>query len=109
MWVWFSHVFLSFGMGRCTNQFVANYGRFSNTGRIGVATTCQSRFGCKLFLGEFFNEFTNGAANNYDYTPAVNLNSMHSDMIAPRADEFSLGTEQALIADLAAKLYEVYP
>ena len=39
------------------------------------------------FLGEFFNEFTNGASNNYDYTPAVNLNSMHSDMIAPRADE----------------------
>ena len=35
----------------------------------------------------------------------MNLNSMHSDMIAPRADEFSLGAERALIADLAAKLY----
>ena len=87
-------------------KLVANYGRFSNTGRIGVADyLSKAGLGSKLFLGEFFNEFTNGSANNYDYTPAVNLNSMHSDMIAPRADEFSLGAERAVIADLAAKLY----
>lgn len=87
-------------------KLVANYGRFANPGRIGVADyMSKSGLGSKLFLGEFFNQFTNTSANDYYYTPAQNFNTMHTDMTAPRADEFSVGAERALIDDLAAKLY----
>jgi hypothetical protein len=87
-------------------KLVANYGRFANTGRIGVADyLSRSGMGYKLFLGEFFNEFTNQAGNDYFYIPPEDNNTMHDNMVAPRADEFSVGAERALIDDLAAKLY----
>ena len=87
-------------------KLVANYGRFSNPGRIGLASALsKSGLGQKLFLGEFFSEFTNTAGNDYYYFPAEDFNTMHDTMTAPRADEFSVGAERALIDDLAAKLY----
>ena len=87
-------------------KLVANYGRFANPGRIGLADyLSQSGLGYKLFLGEFFNEFTNQAGNDYFYVPAVNTISIHDNTIAPRADDFSLGAEREIIDDLAAKLY----
>ena len=87
-------------------KLVANYGRFANPGRIGLADyLSQSGLGYKLFLGEFFNEFTNQAGNEYFYVPAVNTISIHDNTIAPRADDFSLGAEREIIDDLAAKLY----
>ena len=87
-------------------KLVANYGRFANPGRIGLADALsRSGMGSKLFLGEFFSEFTNTAGNDYFYFPAEDFNTMHDNMVAPRADEFSVGAERALIDDLAAKLY----
>jgi hypothetical protein len=87
-------------------KLVANYGRFANPGRIGVADyLSKSGMGYKLFLGEFFNEFTNQAGNDYFYIPPEDTNIMHENMVAPRADDFSVGAERAVIDDLALKLY----
>ena len=87
-------------------KFVTNYGRFANPGRIGLADyLSRSGLGYKLFLGEYFNNFTNEAGNNYYYVPQENLITIHEETIAPRADEFSVGAEREIIRDLAAKLY----
>jgi hypothetical protein len=87
-------------------KIVANYGRFANPGRIGLADALsRSGFGYKLFLGEFFNNFTNEAGNDYYYVPVEDNNSIHDTTTAPRAEQFSLGAERELIADLAGSLY----
>jgi hypothetical protein len=87
-------------------KLVANYGRFANPGRIGLADSLsRSGFGVKLFLGEYFNNFTNEAGNDYYYFPVEDTNSIHPDTTAPRAEEFSLGAEREMLSDLAGSVY----
>lgn len=87
-------------------KIVANYGRFANPGRIGIADAIsQSGLGYKLFLGEFFGNFSNEASQDYYYVPSEVTVSIFENTTAPRADEFSVGAERELIRDLAARLY----
>ncbi|MBM74340.1 MAG: hypothetical protein CMK59_02970 [Proteobacteria bacterium] len=87
-------------------KIVANYGRFANPGRIGVADyLSQSGFGAKLYLGEYFSNHTNEANNTYYYLPPIMNYTIHDTTTAPRADEVSVGAEREVISDLAAKVY----
>ncbi len=81
-------------------------GRFNETGRLGVADyLSQANIGSKLYLGETFGAFTSTAANDFDYSPITNTNTVASKLTQPRADTFSVGAEREIIRDLAAQLY----
>ena len=81
-------------------------GRFNETGRLGVADYLSSAsLGSKLYVGEFFGNFTSPAAQDYDYSPIANTNSVADELTQPRADIFSVGVEREIIRDLAAQLY----
>lgn len=87
-------------------KLVANYGRFANPGRIGIADALsRSGFGYKLYLGEWFNNFSSGVGNQFVFVPSEANVFIHDNTIAPRADEVSLGAEREVITDLAASAY----
>jgi hypothetical protein len=94
-----------FGKGK--SKIAGGYGRFNDTGRLGVASfTSAANYGSKLFLGELFDDFNGvGFLNNqefmYDYGPSVNLNQAHETIRMPRSDEFVLLLQQQLIEDVA--------
>ncbi|MDP6931292.1 MAG: TonB-dependent receptor [Myxococcota bacterium] len=87
-------------------KLVAGVGRFNDTGRLAVASyLSQSGSGYKLFLGEYFGNFTNEAAQDYYYVPPENTNQILDGTTAPHSDEFNLGMQRELIQDLALGLY----
>jgi len=96
--------------GNNKTKVVGSFGRFNDGGRLAVPYyLSQSGFGSKLYLGEYFrrsaNAQSNGQDNSYSYTPNENTNTVLDGTIAPHSDEFSVGAEREIIADLAANLY----
>jgi hypothetical protein len=89
-------------------KVATGYGRFNDTGRLGVASfTSANNYGSKLFLGELFAEEDDGAgfvsATNemYDLDPSVNYNRRNDKLRTPRVDEILLTLERELVEDVA--------
>jgi hypothetical protein len=94
--------------GKGKSKLTGSVGRFNDTSRLEVAdylNASGSGFGSKLFLGEYFGEFTNEANLDYSYSSPDNTNTVLPGLTAPRADMFTLGAEQEIIQDLAVKIY----
>jgi hypothetical protein len=87
-------------------KIVGSIGRFNDSGRMAIPYyLSEGDIGSKLYLGEYFGEFTNHAANDYSYSPIENTNTVMDGTIAPRSDEFLVGAEREIIQDLAVQLY----
>jgi len=83
------------------------YGRFNDTGRLGVASFASAAgYGSKLYLGEFFNDgsgkgFLNSQNNTYDIGPRENLNIAHDSILMPRVDDFLLLLQREIVEDVS--------
>jgi hypothetical protein len=88
-------------------KIATGYGRFNDTGRLGVAAaTSQGGFGSKLYTGEFFQGgdgqgFLNNQNLDFDSAPAVNFTTAHDNLRNPRTDEVILILEREVITDFA--------
>lgn len=92
--------------GDAKTKVTASFGRFFDGGRLGVADyISQSGFGSKLYLGEFFDEYTSDRSNNYSFSPIENLNTVGNNLTMPKADSFVVGAEREVIPDLAVAGY----
>ena len=77
------------------------YGRFNSIGTLGVASSLSNTgYGSKLYLGEYFGDYTNQSTDAYSLSPLENKNRIHDNLTAPHSDEFVLGAERQLIDDL---------
>ncbi|MBN2798980.1 MAG: TonB-dependent receptor [Deltaproteobacteria bacterium] len=84
------------------------YGRFNDTGRLGVASfTSAANYGSKLYLGEYFSEgsgdkgYINGSGDMYDITPRENLNTSWDNLATPHSDELLVLFQRELVRDVA--------
>ncbi len=89
-------------------KIATGYGRFNDTGRLGVASFLSAAsFGSHLYLGEFFGTgspgYINNAANDYSTQPALNLNIAAPNVGVPRVDEVILNIEREVVEDFALK------
>lgn len=92
--------------GDAKTKVTASFGRFFDGGRLAVADyISQSGFGSKLYLGEFFSEYTSDRSNNYDFAPIENLNTVGENLTMPHADAFTVGGQREIIPDLAIGAY----
>ncbi len=87
-------------------KIAGGYGRFNDTGRLGVASfTRASGYGSKLFLGEYFaaseQGFVNTSALMYDIAPRENTNVAHDKLRTPRVDEFLVLLQREIIEDVS--------
>jgi hypothetical protein len=88
-------------------KIATGYGRFNDTGRLGVANFTGARaFGSKLYLGELLAGadgagFLNSQSNLYLSGPKQNLAVSHDELRAPRVDELLLTVEREIIQDVA--------
>lgn len=83
-------------------KLAGGYGRFNDTGRLGVAAfTRRSGYGSKLFLGEFFGLMLNDQASAYSVAPQENLATSHDKMTTPHQDELLLMLQREVIEDIA--------
>ncbi len=88
-------------------KIATGYGRFNDTGRLGVASfTSRSGFGQKLFLGELFDSgdgggFINSQQDIYTTFPDENLNESWENLRSPSVDEVILTVEREVIDDVA--------
>ncbi|MEZ4239248.1 MAG: TonB-dependent receptor [Myxococcota bacterium] len=88
-------------------KIATGYGRFNDTGRLGVASfTSAANFGSKLYLGEYFGGadcmgFLNSQSNLYSSSPKDNLAIAHDHLRAPRVDELLLTLEREVVQDVA--------
>ncbi|MEZ4318200.1 MAG: TonB-dependent receptor [Myxococcota bacterium] len=88
-------------------KIATGYGRFNDTGRLGVAAaTSQGGFGSKLYLGEFFDGgsgqgFLNQQSLDYDSDPSINYTTAHDKLRNPRTDEVILILEREVLTDFA--------
>lgn len=89
-----------FGDGK--TKVSGGYGRFNGIGNLGIAADLNQSngLGSKLFLGEAFNNYTNGTSFNYSLNPPDNTNSVHDTLTAPHSDEFSFVGERQVIQDV---------
>lgn len=87
------------------------YGRFNDTGRLSVASyLSQSGLGQKLFVGEYFaragdlyGQYSSAAANAVEYS-TTNTTQVFENTTVPHSDEFTLGAQREIVADLAASV-----
>lgn len=84
------------------------YGRFNDTGRLGVASfTSAANYGSKLYLGEYFGQgnsesgYLNGYGELYDVSPRDNLNVSHDNLSMPRQDELLFLFQREIVRDVA--------
>lgn len=90
-------------------KIATGYGRFNDTGTLGVASFTSARaYGQKLYLGELFNPsgadpqgFLNSQQLVYFNIPKENLAVAHDHLRAPRVDELLLTLEREIIPDVA--------
>jgi hypothetical protein len=84
-------------------KIYGGYGRFNDAGRLSVASyLSQSGLGQKLFVGEYFSNYTSDTVQNAgDYT-TENTTQIWDNTTVPHSDEFSLGAQREIIPDLAA-------
>ncbi|MEQ1500866.1 MAG: TonB-dependent receptor plug domain-containing protein [Myxococcota bacterium] len=92
-------------------KIATGYGRFNDTGRLGVASfTSASAYGSKLYYGELLGNlsagdpelgFLNSQASVYSVSPKENLSIAYDEMRAPRVDEVLLTVERELVEDVA--------
>ena len=91
------------------SKVAGGYGRFNDTGRLGVANlTSQTGFGSKLYIGENLagsdasgQGFLSNSALNYSYSPTRNLNTAHDRLRSPSTDEVLLILEREVFDDVA--------
>ncbi len=94
-----------FGDGK--TQIASGYGRFSDTGRLGVAAfTAGSGFGSKLYVGELYDEgngqgFLNAQSLSYDTVPNTQTNTAFENLKNPHTDEFLLQAQREIARNLA--------
>ncbi|MCB9762699.1 MAG: TonB-dependent receptor [Alphaproteobacteria bacterium] len=83
-------------------KIAGGYGRFNGISNLGVASDLNSSpgFGAKLYLGEYFGDYTNTSADNYSINPPENTNTVHDYTTAPHSDEFSINAERQIIQDV---------
>jgi hypothetical protein len=89
-------------------KIAGGYGRFNDTGRLGVADfTSVGNYGFKMFLGEYFAGsatgpgFLNNQANMYDIAPRDTANLSADNLRTPRVDEYVLLLQRELIEDVS--------
>jgi hypothetical protein len=88
-------------------KIAGGYGRFNDTGRLGVASFTSARdYGSKLYLGEYFGDdtFLNGQDQMYDIDPRGNPNTSHDNLRMPRVDEVILLVHREIIEDVALRV-----
>ena len=95
-----------FGDGK--TQIASGYGRFSDTGRLGVAAfTAGSGFGSKLYIGESLQEggpgqgFLNAQSLAFDTAPNERTNTAHEALKNPHTDEVLLQLQREVAPNLA--------
>lgn len=85
-------------------KIATGYGRFNDTGRIGVANyTSASGFGSKLYLGERFDNYLGAQGEIWSRNPRENLNIAHDNLRTPRVDEVLLLLEREVVPDVAVR------
>ncbi len=78
------------------------YGRFNSLGNMGVISyLSQSGLGQKLYVGEYFGEFTSDPGASYFVIDNENNFSAHDTLTAPHSDEFVIGGEREIVQDVA--------
>ncbi|HHO51662.1 MAG TPA: TonB-dependent receptor [Deltaproteobacteria bacterium] len=89
-------------------KVATGFGRFNDTGRLGVANyTSSSGYGQKLYFGELLegqgpsSVFVNSQQDVYFNIPKDNLNIAHDNLRNPRVDEIILILEREVIEDVA--------
>ncbi|MEN0064965.1 MAG: carboxypeptidase regulatory-like domain-containing protein [Myxococcota bacterium] len=90
-------------------KIATGYGRFNDTGRLGIAGfTSVSGFGIKQYLTEFFAiaggdpaDYVNAQQQIYFATEQQNFNFANEDLRAPRVDEIILQVEREIVEDYA--------
>jgi len=90
-------------------KIVTGWGRFNDSGRLGVADfTSAAGFGTKLYLGEFFgiaggdpNDFVNAQENIYSVNERRNFNFANDELRSPRVDEIIAQVEREVVEDYA--------
>ncbi|MEO0602779.1 MAG: TonB-dependent receptor plug domain-containing protein, partial [Myxococcota bacterium] len=90
-------------------KIATGWGRFNDTGRLGVADyTSASGFGTKLFLGEFFaaangdqNRYINSQENINQVNERRNFNFSNEELRSPRVDEIIAQVEREIVEDYA--------
>ncbi len=89
-------------------KIATGWGRFNDTGRLGVADfTRTSAIGLKQYLGEFFggnngpNDFINAQENINQVNEPRNFAFANEDLRSPRVDEIILQVERELVEDYA--------
>ncbi len=93
--------------GKQKTKISGGFGRFNDTGRLGVASyTSATGYGSKLYFGEFLNGeggqgFNNGQSLMYDYAPNINNNYANEKLRMPRSDEALFMFQQELVEDVA--------
>lgn len=92
--------------GNGKTKFVASMGRFNDTANLGsTGLVNRTGQGSKLFMGEYYDHWTNVSSENYSYSPAENTDTYLENLIAPHSDDFNIGAERELIQDVVASLY----
>lgn len=92
--------------GNGKTKFVASMGRFNDTANLGsTGLVNRTGQGTKLFLGEYFDGWSNTSSDNYSYAPAENTDTYLDNLIAPHSDDFNIGAEREVIQDVVASLY----
>ena len=84
-------------------KIYGGYGRFSEVGRLDVASyLSSSNLGQKLFVGEYFSN-TDGstATNNANDFNTENTITLFGNTIAPHSDEFTLGAQREVVTNLS--------
>ncbi len=84
-------------------KIYGGYGRFNDSGRLSVASyLSQSGLGAKIFYGEYLGNYTSDAVyNTGDYT-TENTTQIWDNTTVPHSDEFSIGAQREILADIAA-------
>ncbi|MCB9696691.1 MAG: TonB-dependent receptor [Alphaproteobacteria bacterium] len=90
-------------------KIATGYGRFNDTGRLGVASyTSASNYGQKLYIGEVFagqlgqgSGFMNSQQSIYALFPKDNVNTAYDELYAPRVDQVLLTLEREVVEDVA--------
>lgn len=86
-------------------KIAGGYGRFNGISNLGIASDLNtSDQGTKLYLGEFFGNYTTNSEDTYNLQANRNTRTVADTLTAPHSDEFSIGGERQVIDDLVVGL-----
>ena len=83
-------------------KITGGYGRFNSIGSMGTGFNLgQWDIGSKLFLGEYFDIYSNKSGDVYSVSPVDPGNfSVWDEQTAPHSDEFTIGGERIVVNDI---------